>query len=511
MTKKSYSLVIIGWLLAGSALAEVRFLTGDANNNFYNSAGYLQDVSPDGRFVLFSASPPVSGPVPGITNAGLYLRDLVANTLTNTGATVVGGDGVISDNGRYVAWTTTGNMVCWRDIQAGVTRVITAGADGACQRPVLSADGRYVAYVSVARNLVATTNLLPAINRAAVYLYDSQSQTTTVASLTYDGKALSTGVGYSTPKIEFDFSANGQYVFFSTDATNVHPSRLALAAGYQVFYWLYRRNLTNGVVDVVCKNATNGIPLGNFTTPSVDASGNRVLFTGGIVGVYGGPLMISNYVAYINSDLYLKDMTTAEVWWVSKTTNGTTPDASFTSGGQAISADGKVVAFGSTGAKFVLENTDPFDNSDPWDLFRVDIGPSGSVTNTLISKPYFGTTNVSVVLVPCLTSNGSYVAFTSLSQNGLTGTGPLQGNYHGYGVGTLPSAVVTPPPLKFSTAPGQLTLAWPVTAGVSLYFKTNLASLAWTLATNIPTLANGTNIVILSPTGGPRFFTLRSP
>jgi hypothetical protein len=244
----------------------------------------------------------------------------------------------------------------------------------------------------------------------------------------------------------------------------------------------------------------------------VDATGNRVLFTGGIVGVYGGPLMISNYVANINSDLYLKDLTSGEVWWVSKTTNSTTPDAAFSSGGQAISADGKVVAFGSTGAKFVLENTDPFDNTDPWDLFRVDIGPNGGLTNTLISKPYFGTTNVSVVGNPCLTANGSYVAFTSHNQNGLTGSGPLQGNYHGYGLGTLPAAVVLPPPpMKFTTSPGQLMLSWPVTAGVSLYFKTNLAAAVWTPATNIPTVSNGTNTVTLNPAGPARFYVLRNP
>ncbi len=179
----------------------------------------------------------------------------------------------------------------------------------------------------------------------------------------------------------------------------------------------------------------------------------------------------------------------------------------------AVSGDGKVVAFGSTGAKFVSENTDPFDTSDPWDIFRVDIGPGGNVTNTLITKPVFGTTNVSASYFPLLSSTGNYVAFSSRRHYQLIGSSAVStGIIHGYGAGTLPATIVTPPPaLKFTSAPGQFTITWPDTASVSLYFKTNLADTVWSLVTNIPTLANGTNTVTLAPTGPARFFSLRSP
>jgi hypothetical protein len=507
------SLFLLALLAAVHADGEVRLLSGDANNHLHEHDGYLLDLSADGNLVLFNSGPPITGSTPGITQDGLYIRNLAANTLTFTSATNIGGDGSLSDNGRYVAWRSPANLIFWRDCQAGETRSITPTANGTCARPILSADGRFVAYVSLARNLVANTNLLPANGRAAVYLYDSQSRTTTVASLTYDGKGLSTGVGSSVPAIEFDFSANGRYVFFGTDSTNVSPERLALAPGYQVFTWLYRRNLTNGVVDVVGKNATNGIPLGNFSSPATDATGNRVAFLASVIGVFGGPLMISNYVANINADVYLKDLTSREVWWISKTTNGTTPDASFSQGGVAISGDGQVVAFGSTGTKFVSEDTDPFDNSDPWDVFRVDVGPGGTATNTLITKPVFGITNVSVFSGPCLSSNGNYVAFTSRYHYGLIGSTTRQPFfYHSYGVGTMPGGVVIrPPALKFTGTPGQLTLAWPNTAGVNLYFKTNITDAVWTLAPNVPVPANDTNTVTLASTGPTRFFVLRSP
>lgn len=235
----------IGLLAAFNATGEVRLLTGDANNLLHAHDSIPQDMSADGKLVLFTSGPPASGSTPGIAQGGLYIRNLESNTLTFTGVTNVAGESSFSDDGRYVAWVAPGDIIYWRDCQAGETRSITPGANGSCRRPILSADGRFVAYTSLARNLVVNTNLLPASGRAAVYLYDSQSQTTTVASLTYDGKGLATGVGSSAPKLEFAFSANGQYVFFSTESTNVHPARLAATdAAYEGFYWLYRRNVT---------------------------------------------------------------------------------------------------------------------------------------------------------------------------------------------------------------------------------------------------------------------------
>ncbi len=397
----------------------------------------------------------------------------------------------------------------WRDCQAGETRLLaSATTNGASRNPIMSADGRYVAYASVARNLVTNTNQLPANGRAAVYLYDSQSQTTTVASLTYEGKGLPTGVGSSAPSLEFNFSPNGQYVFFSTDSTNVHPSRATAVS--QAYYWLYRRDVQNGVVDVVCKNATNGIPAGSFTTPFTDATGNRVLFTGSFVGLGGGPLMINGYSYVFGFDLYLKDMTSGEVWWVTKTTNSTTPDAAFGAGGMAVSGDGKVVAFASSGTKFVQEVTDPPGSSDSFDVFRVDIGTGGNVTNTLITKPVFGTNNVGLTSGPLLSTNGNYVAFTTGNHYPLIGTGEISSIWRqGFGVGTLP-ALATSSMLNFVAAPGQITISWPNTSGLNLYFKTNLADAAWNLVTNTPAFSNGTNTLTLTTTGTGRLFSLRS-
>lgn len=435
--------------LAVSASAEVRLLTGDANNNIHDNDGQIRDISSDGRLILFDSGPSTTiTPTPGITRGGLYLRDLVANTLTFVGVPVGGEsnndptDSVyssMSDDGRYIAWSSSGSRIFWRDHQAGITRAITPSADGACRRPIVSADGRYVAYISVARNLIANTALLPANNRSGVYLYDSQTETTTIISLRHDGTALLTGVGAAGTITEFDFSADGKYVFFTSDSNGVHPDRV----DGNSFYWVYRRNLATGAIDVANRNAAGSLSLGNFSTPRCDATGNRVVFSGTFIGLFGGAQMTADYNQALSThDMFLKDFTTAETWRISKTTDNSANDGLFLAGGLAISGDGQVAAFASSGTKFISGITDPASSvsSDTFDVFRVDVGASGAVTTTLMTTAITGSENVGVFNGPFLPGNGSYVAFETPSISPLHGSGPVSSIHHqSFGVGTFPA------------------------------------------------------------------------
>lgn len=493
-----------------SLRAEVRLLTGDANNQLHSRDAFLLDLSADGNRVLFVSGPPVVGATPGLTQSGLYIRDLTAGTLTFTGATNVGAEGSLSDDGRFVTWTAPGFSIYWRDCQAGETRLL---AEGGSRNPIISADGRFVAFASVSRTLVSDPALLPANGRAAVYLYDAVAQTMSVASLTHDGKGLSTGVGLHAPSIEFTFTADGQYVLFSTDAANVHPDRAKAANA--AYYWLYRRNVKTGQVDVVGKNAAGEIPRGNFTTPSADATGNRILFTGGFIGLGGGPLLIDGYSFVFGFDLYLKDMTSGEVWWVTTTTNRTTSDAAFGAGAMTVSGDGHVVAFSSSGQKFVPEVTDPPGASDSFDIFRVDIGPNGAVTNTLISKPVFGTSNVGFFSGPLLPANGAYVAWTCGNPYPLIGEGEVSSIWkHGFGVGTLPGSGKTEPvapALTSERAGQQITFKWPQASGYRLVSQSQLGQGGWSPVTSAPTLVDGFNSVTITTAGEAAFFKLSAP
>lgn len=436
------------WALAASASAEVRLLSGDANNNIHDNDGQIRDISSDGRLILFDSGPSTTiTPTPGITRGGLYLRDLVANTLTFVGVPVGGEsnnnptDSVyssMSDDGRYIAWSSSGSRVFWRDHQAGITRAITPTADGACRRPIVSADGRYVAYVSVARNLIANTALLPANGRAAVYLYDSHTEATSIISLRHDGTALPTGVGATAPLLEYDFSADGKYLFFASDAAGVLPE-YSTSPGY----WVYRRNLATGAIDIANRNESSTAVAGTFSVPRCDATGNRVAFVGFFVGFGTGGQMVSGFTQTLATyDLFLKDFTTAETWRISKTTDNSANDGLFLAGGVALSGDGQVVAFGSSGTKFVSGTTDPSGSvsSDTFDIFRADVGAAGAVTTTLITTAVTGNENVGVFNGPFLPGNGNYVAFETPSINPLHGSGPISSIHHqSFGVGTFPA------------------------------------------------------------------------
>jgi hypothetical protein len=137
-------------------------------------------VSADGRWVAFAS--PADDLVPNDTNQqpDVFVRDMVNGTNLlvsvglNGGPALGGGSGnpVISANGRYVAFISgSSNLVAGpiniygnvfrRDLQTGTTALVSVGTDGVspgnndASDLVISPDGRYVAFVSPAINLAA--------------------------------------------------------------------------------------------------------------------------------------------------------------------------------------------------------------------------------------------------------------------------------------------------------------------------------------------------------------------
>jgi Tol biopolymer transport system component len=133
----------------------------------------------------------------------------------------------ISADGRYVAFhSIASNLVsgdtngAWdvfvHDRQSGQTTRVSAASNGAqgngdSESPSISADGRYVAFSSDASNLVSgDTN-----GAWDVFVHDRQSGQTTRVSAASNG-AQGNGDSES-PSI----SADGRYVAFSSDASNL--------------------------------------------------------------------------------------------------------------------------------------------------------------------------------------------------------------------------------------------------------------------------------------------------
>ncbi|MGC2856836.1 putative Ig domain-containing protein [Novispirillum sp. DQ9] len=149
-----------------------------ANGTQGNGLSIFPSISADGRYVVFQSN--ADNLVPGDTNDApdIFVRDLQNGTITRISTandgTQANSDSwtpTISADGRYVAFQSAASNlvpgdtngvtdVFVRDLHTGeISRVSTATGgtqgNGNSQVPVLSADGRTVAFQSYASNLVA--------------------------------------------------------------------------------------------------------------------------------------------------------------------------------------------------------------------------------------------------------------------------------------------------------------------------------------------------------------------
>src|SRR6266566_6930645 len=223
-------------------------------------------ISTNGRYACFESS--ASDLAPGDTNGvtDVFVRDLWSNTTALVSANLAGvpGNGVcrgsaMTPDGSYVAFVSAAtNLVAGdtngipdvfvRDLQAGVTTLVSAGAKstnssslyGSSESPDITPDGRYVAFFSTA------TNLVPGVGTAGeIYLRGLVLGTTTWAST--GARALlgtANAISYNQA-----ISADGQFVAYQA-STNTGISTIPNGRGV-----LLRFNLSTGLTDLVSTNA----------------------------------------------------------------------------------------------------------------------------------------------------------------------------------------------------------------------------------------------------------------
>jgi hypothetical protein len=200
-----------------------------------NYHSYTPAISGDGRYVAFQSG--ASNLVSGDTNAfyDIFVRDMQTDTLTRVSVSSSGVEGnnwsyhpAISANGRYVVFDsgasnlvsgdTMAGDVFVRDTQTNTTMRVSVSSSGAqgngsSQSPSVSEDGRYVAFESIANNLVeGDTN-----GSADIFVRDTQANTTTRISVSSSGAQGNSFNGSGRSFI----SANGQYVAFESSDSNL--------------------------------------------------------------------------------------------------------------------------------------------------------------------------------------------------------------------------------------------------------------------------------------------------
>jgi hypothetical protein len=199
-------------------------------------------LTSDGRYAFFSSA--YANYVPNDTNnsGDIFRRDLLNNTVIlvsyNSAGTATGsGNSTIpycSADGRYVAFeTTAGDLsvtpdtntfpdVYWRDISAGMTKLVTVNSAGTNAGNLfssvrgLSDDGQVVFFMSAAGDLLDT----PIDNNANfdIFIRDMTTSRTNVVSVNESGTTVG-NLGTTTGQI----SRDGKVVTYSTAAYNLVP------------------------------------------------------------------------------------------------------------------------------------------------------------------------------------------------------------------------------------------------------------------------------------------------
>lgn len=371
------------------------------------STSFSPSISRTGRYIAFGSD--ANNLVSGDTRAvDIFVRDVSAGTTEIISLDINGNEpadgaswqSTISGDGRYVAFSSTSTAlvpndtnaaydIFVRDRQANTLTRVSIDSNGiegndSSQHPDISDDGRYIAFLSAASNLVADdTNGI-----TDIFIHDTQTnQTTRVSVDSLGGEANSASV-------RVNMSADGAFVVFLSNASNLVADDF------------------NGVGDVFVHNTKTG----NTSRVSVDSNGVEGNDNSGNtinISADGRFIVFSSRA----SNLVDADTNGVEDIFVHDTQAGTTQRVSISSnnveanddsGSPSISADGRYIAFSSSASNLVDNDTN---NAE--DIFIHDLQSSTTVRIVNAS----GTEGDDDSSYPEISADGKQVSFQSFSRN----------------------------------------------------------------------------------------------
>ncbi len=373
-----------------------------------NGGSTVPDLSADGSVAVFRSD--ASNLVTGDTNwsADVFAFEFATGTLARMSVRSNGVEGngrsstpVVSFDGRFVAFESLSTNLAgvdtngsWdvfiHDRQLATTALVSvndAGVQGSglSAGPSISHDGRFVGYRSAAANLVARdTNGLD-----DMFVHDRLVGTVELVSRATFG-ALANG-GSSEGSLAF----GGKSMAFVCSGSN-------LVAGD-----------TNGCTDIFVRRIA---PLPETARLSALPSGVQGDGASGSVDITDAATFASFTSVASNlvpgdtngvSDVFVRDLTTGDVERVSVSSTGAEADADCRE--PSISADGRYVAFTSLSMTLVAGDTNG----------EVDVFVHDRVTGTThrVSQTAAGAGGNSTSQAPSISADGRFVAFSSGSSN----------------------------------------------------------------------------------------------
>ena len=290
----------------------------------------------------------------------VYAYDLIADTIEpisvgqgGPATTGLSERPVVSHDGRYVAFqssealhpddTNDQSDVYLRDRELGVTELISRANDGtvgelASQFPSISGDGRFVAFESLASNLSDEDG-----SGFDIFVRDRELEITELVSPDPDTLTL----GHSNqPSI----SGDGRFVAYQSDSEDLIPE--PPTAIVEIF--VYDRELDT-VERVSVDERGVGVSLASWR-PKISGDGRRVLFTIGAVSMDGS-----------EAQAWVRDRQAGTLTQVSVNAEGTAAARDVVN--LALSADGQWAAFETQASNLTI----PPETMSGWDAFVVGV------------------------------------------------------------------------------------------------------------------------------------------
>ncbi len=353
----------------------------DSNGIQGNGGSFVPSISADGRFVAFYSE--ATSLVPADTNGqmDIFVHDLQTGQTTRVSVDSNGvqGNGIsyltaISGDGRYVAFLSYANNlvpgdtngvgdVFVHDSLTGQTTRVSVDSSGLEGNnvsfvPAISADGRYVAFVSQASNLVAgDTN-----NALDVFVRDLQVGQTTRLSVDSSGME---GNGSSGDN-RISMSSDGRYVVFGSVASNLIAGDTNGSAD------VFAHDCQTGQTTRVGVDSGGGEGNGNSSAPSISVDGRYVSFQSDATNLVPGD-------TNGHADVFLHDIQAGTTTLASRSTSGSEGDGD--SAWPSVSGDGQRVVFYSAAANLVVGDT-----NGSFDVFLREDPCSGSISTYCTAK-----------------------------------------------------------------------------------------------------------------------------
>ncbi len=343
----------------------------------------------------------------------------------------------MSSDGRYIAYASdasnlvSGDTNAVRDIflydsQTLASRRINVSQQGAqgnaaSNNPVISSNGRYVAYASDANNLIlGDTN-----GFSDIFVVDTLTGLVSRVSVT------SSGGQANNPSFKPAISSTGRYVVFESTATNLDSAYTLSAAGGVSHIYLVDRDVSNsGTFDTAGNISTKLVDV-DVTTPAsvignasaiqatISSDGTMIAFASKGTNLVSPATTASRQHVYVRARANVGTATSGIK--AVDVVNGTAAEGNGDGQTPSLSSDGHYVAFASVATNLVAGDTNGVSDIFVYDTTQAvatplvrrmsltNAGAEGTDPTTAGQK--LGSIN------PTISSTGRFVAFASLDSN----------------------------------------------------------------------------------------------